>query len=248
MMRLNGRTCYFAGATGNIGQGAVKALASQGMNVIMATHDPERAAGIINACEGMKGTVTAVSNQMPLEEVLQQAAERFGSVDVYINTTGSLSVPKSFGDFSKEETMKKLAHHIADPFLELQSLLPYLKQSKYPRIILCSSAGASSGILQENMLDSIARGGVISMAYCLARELMPYGITVNCIARSGMVNDHDDHSPATLDASVILPEIPMNRNGTPEEFGALTAYLASEESSFITGQVFHLDGGLTIGV
>ena len=67
------------------------------------------------------------------------------------------------------------------------------------------------------------------------------------IARSGMVNDHDDHSPATLDASVILPEIPMKRNGTPEEFGALAAYLASEESAFITGQIFHLDGGLTIG-
>ena len=246
-MKLNGRTCYFAGATGNIGRGAVKALASHGMNVIMATHDPERASDIISACAGMEGTVTAVSNQLPLEKVLQQAAERFGSVDVYINTTGSLSVPKPFGEFSEEETMQKLSHHIAGPLLELQTFLPYLKQSRHPRIILCSSAGASSGILQENMLDSIARGGVISMTYCLARELMQYGITVNCIARSGMVNDHDDHSPATLDASVILPEIPMKRNGTPEEFGALAAYLASEESALITVQIFHLDGCLTIG-
>lgn len=247
-MKLNGRTCYFAGATGNIGQGAVKALASQGMNVIMATHDSDRAAGIISACEGMEGIVTAVSNHQPLEEVLSQAAERFGSVDVYISTTGSLSVPKPFGSFTEEEMMKKLSHHIADPFLELQTFLPYLKQSRYPRIILCSSAGASTGIPQENILDSIARGGVISMTYCLARELMPYGITVNCIARSGMVNDHDNHSPATLNASVILADIPMKRNGTPEEFGALAAYIASEESSFITGQVFHLDGGLSIGV
>lgn len=247
-MKLNGRTCYFAGATGNIGRGAVSALASQGMNVIMATHDPDSAAAIISACAEMEGTVTAVSNQQPLEEVLRQAAERFGSVDVYINTTGSLSVPKPFGTFTEEEIMKKLSHHIAAPFLELQTFLPYLKQSRHPRIILCSSAGASSGILQENIIDSAARGGVISMTYCLARELMPYGITVNCIARSGMVNDHDSHSPATLDASVILPDIPMKRNGTPEEFGALAAYIASEESSFVTGQVFHLDGGLSIGV
>ena len=247
MLTLKGRTCYFAGATGNIGRGAVKAMAESGMNVVMATHDPARAGDIISEMKDLPGTVIAVSNEKPLPELLEEIEKQYGSVDVYLNTTGSLSVPLPFEDISREILVKKLNHHITDPFLELQTFLPYLKKSSHPRIILCASAGAENGLPEENIADSIARGGVITMTMCLARELLPYGITVNCIARSGMINDHDDHKDTTLDASAILPLIPVQRNGTAEEFGALVSYLASEESAFMTGQVLNLSGGLVIG-
>ncbi len=230
MLSLAGRTCYFTGATGNIGRGAVRALAEGGMNVVMATHDPSRAEEIVREMKD-----------------LPETGKRFGSLDVYINTAGSLSVPAAPADISREILSEKLRRHITDPFIELQEFIPYLKKSRHPRVIFCASAGALTGMPEENIADSIARGGVITMTLCLARELMPYGITVNCIARSGMINDHEDHRDTTLDASAILPEIPLKRNGKAEEFGALAAYLASEESAFMTGQVLGLSGGLVIG-
>ena len=247
MLKLEGRTCYFAGATGNIGRGAVRDLASQGMNVIMATHNPASAEEIIAECAHFPGKVIALSDQKPLAEALEEYEHAFGSIDVYISTTGTLSVTKPFEELSAEDLDRKLHHHITSPFQTLQVILPFLKRSAHPRVILCSSAGALNGMKEENILDSIARGGMLSMTACLAREFLPYGITVNCIARSGMVNDHDNHSDTTLEATDILPSLPVRRLGTPEEFGALVSWLASEQSAFVTGQIFSLDGGLNIG-
>lgn len=247
MFTLEGRTCVFAGATGHIGEGAVRAMCQAGMNVVMITHSPERAQGMIDSLGEYKHRCIALSNEKGDDALFGEIAERFGSVDVVINKTGGFSAPVAVEDINPEDLSKKLNHQIMGSFKMAQAALPFLKQSKAGRIIFMASAGAQDGFTGENMCDSIARAGVINMTYCMARQLAGTGITVNCVAASGIVNDHPPRGPEHFDSASIQHLIPVGRIGTNDEFGAAVAYLASEEAGFVTGQVINLSGGLHIG-
>ncbi|MBQ6322929.1 MAG: SDR family oxidoreductase [Lachnospiraceae bacterium] len=246
MLTLKGRTCVFAGATGNIGRGAVKAMAQGGMHVVMVTHNPAGAADIIEELKDLPGKVTAMSNENGDGAVFGEVEKLFGSVDVVINTTGGLDAPLPLEELDVEKLKGKLSHQVAGPFAMMQQAIPYLKKSKSPRIIFCASAGAMSGRADENMIDSIARAGVLTMTRCFASALAKDGITVNCIARSGMINDHAPHKPSDFDVASVADQIPVGHVGTADEFGALTAYLASEEAGFLTGEIITLAGGLQL--
>lgn len=247
MLTLAGRTCVFAGATGMVGRGAVRAMVEAGMNVVMVTHNPDSASEIIKSLEGQPGRCVAISNAKGDAEVFADAAEMFGGVDVVISNTGGFNAPKKLEDISTEELEKKVKHQLLGAFEMVQKALPYLEKSKAPRVILMASVGAQDGFIGENICDSIARGAVISMTYCLARELADRSITVNCIAKSGIVNDHPAQKPEHFDCESIKDRIPLGFIGSNDNFGAAVAYLASEEGGFVTGQVLNLSGGLHIG-
>lgn len=131
--------------------------------------------------------------------------------------------------------------------MTIKDIIPYLKESSSPRIILTTSGGALSGDSKECITDNIARGGVISMTYALSTLLAPYHITVNCIAMSGAINDHMVRTGIDLDEETLLSQIPLSHLGTSEEYGALLSYLASEESGFTTGHIFNFTGGMYVG-
>lgn len=247
MFTLQGRTCVFAGATGMVGRGAVQALVESGMNVVMVTHNPDSAKEVVAAMEGKPGRCLAMSNDKDDSLIYQDVEEMFGSVDVIISNTGSFNSPKKFEEITEDEMTKKVSFHVAGPMTMVQKALPFLERSKAPRVLLMASAGAQDGFAGENVCDSVARGAVISLTYCLARELADRGITVNCIAKSAMVNDHAPHGPEDLDTATLQDSVPLGRIGSNDEFGAAVAYLASEEAGFVTGQVLNLSGGLHIG-
>ena len=247
MFTLKGRTCVFAGATGDIGKGAVRALCEGGMNVVMVTHNPDSAKAIIDELAGLPGQCVAMSNANGDDAVFGDVYERFGSVDVVINKTGGFDDPVPYDQLTTEDLTKKLNHQVAGSFNMLKGAMPYLEKSKAGRVIFMASAGAQDGFLGENIIDSIARGGVISMTYALAREFIPKNITVNCIAATGIINDHPPRNEKMLDSNNLIPMIPMGRLGSNAEYGAAVAYLASEEAGFVTGQIINLSGGIHIG-
>lgn len=247
MFTLQGRTCVFAGATGMVGRGAVQALVEAGMNVVMVTHNPDSAKEVVAAMEGKPGRCLAMSNDKDDSLIYQDVEEMFGSVDVIISNTGSFDAPKRFEEITAEEMTGKMNHQVIGAMTMVQKALPFLERSKAPRVLLMASVGAQDGFTGENICDSVARGAVISMTYCLAKELADRGITVNCIAKSAMVNDHAPHGPQDLDTAGLKAYVPVGRIGTNDEFGAAVAYLASEEAGFVTGQVLNLSGGLHIG-
>lgn len=247
MFTLKGRTCVFPGATGMIGRGAVRALVEGGMNVVMVTHNIQTAQELAESLKDAPGKCVAMSNENGDISVYGDVFKMFGSIDVIIANSGNLDAVKPILEITREDIQKKVMHQIASALGMVQKGLPYLEKSTAGRVILMASAGAQDGFQGENFCDSVARGAVITMTYCLARELASKGITVNCIARSGLVNDNPPHQRSTFDSESIKPMIPMGRIGTSDEFGAAVAYLASEEAGFVTGQVLNLSGGLHIG-
>lgn len=216
------------------------------MNVVMVTHDTDSAAKIISVLKDCEGEVIAMSNENGDGAVFGEVEKRFGSVDVVINTTGGLDAVQPIEAITEEALNQKLIHQVTNPFLMMQQALPFLKKSRAARILFLTSDGATDGFVGENLMDSISRGGVISMTKGMARLLAKEGITVNAISRSGMENDHEPLKIMDFDVKTIVNDIPAGRIGTGKEFGALVAYVASEESAFLTGQIIHLSGGLHI--
>ena len=248
MLTLKGRTCVFAGATGEIGRGAVLAMAEGGMNVVMVTHNPAGAAAIMEEMRDLPGAVIAMSNEDSNEVLYERIAEKFGSVDVVISTTGILHAPASPDTVTDAFLDDKLHHQVTEAYNMVRAALPYLRKSRAGRVIFTSSAGAMNGFEGENIADSIARGAVVSMTYALSKALMKDGITVNCIARSGMINDHPVKDPGhILDVETIRGQIPAGIPGSRDAYGAMASYIASEEASFVTGHIFNLTGGLYVG-
>ena len=245
-LALAGRTAVFAGGTGNIGRGAAKLMAENGMNVVFETHNPASAEEIIAELADAPGKVAAVSNTLGYDDMFKMIEEEYGSVDVLIISTGDMASAAPLQDLSADELTSRINNKIISAFSRVQAAVPYLEKSEHARVILTSNTGAMDGNSTENILDEICGGGVISMTYAFARDLADEGITVNCIARSGMINDHAAEE-GKLDIESYVDQIPAGAAGTSENYGALVMYIVSEQADFITGNVFNLSGGLHIG-
>jgi len=246
MLTLSGRTAYISGATGIQGQGIVRALASGGMNIAMVTHNMASAESLIRSLGDNACHCAAYSNTRSDDEILKEVYQRFGSVDVIIPNQGSPYQPKKISDITEDDLLKKFNHQVVGSFAMVKSALPYLMKSKSPRVILMASGGAEAGFVEEGICDNVARGGVISLTFSLAQELAGRNITVNCIAKSGIADDNLHIRDDEYKAEKYIQLFPISRIGTPDEFGAAVAWLASEESGFITGQVINFTGGRVI--
>lgn len=258
-MKLEGRTCVFAGASGGDGVAAVKALCANGMNVVMMTHQPAQAQRLIEeiAESGSAGTCVAVMDgncQNPPKtdaEVYQEIFERFGSIDVVISNTGGDGMEDSIDTVDAENLLKDVNHLLGGSYGMLKAALPYLRKSKAPRVIFMTTVEGMRGGRLESFVNAVAKGAVWSLMKNCAARLMPEGITVNCISKGAIERlkpqgmDRPDQ-PAFKDTSVMLPHIPAGRMGTPEDLAQAICYLASEETSYLTGTTLDISGGLSL--
>jgi NAD(P)-dependent dehydrogenase (short-subunit alcohol dehydrogenase family) len=245
MLTLKNRVVFFLGGSGNVGRGAVRAFCEGGMKVVMGTHMLEDAEEVTNAmCKefGEKACLY-ISNKMSVQEMVEKVIRDYGSLDVLISNTGGFSTDYELVDLTVDIIKEKLTHD-AGLLLTIREALPYLEKSKAGRIILTTGAGACNGYTGESVLDAMGRASAVGLTYYLARKFAKKGITVNCIEKSAMLNDHDGKE---FDTNTEIPLIPMGRLGSNVEFGAAAAYFASEEAAFVTGQILHVSGGVAIG-
>ncbi len=247
MLTLQGRTAVFTGGTGYVGRGAVKKLVEGGMNVVLVTHNFSDCQQLVESFKHLDNGNRCImmSNDIPRAEIYRLTYERYGSLDVIISNGGKFSPTTDVKNVTKEEFDAVTGRGYGLIRLAVDAI-PYLEKSKAGRIIYTTSASACVGFNGESILDAYARGGERSIALYLSRLLAPKRITVNCIEKSAMINDHDV-KPGDFDTRTLIPSVPMGRLGTTEEFGAAVAYLASEEAGFVTGQVLHVSGGLALG-
>ncbi|MBQ6334847.1 MAG: SDR family oxidoreductase [Erysipelotrichaceae bacterium] len=238
---MKNRTCVLFGGTGEILRTLVRDMLTEGMNVILVTHNPETGREMIEEFAGYPGKLAAVSNHTAYDDLYGKIREEYGSVDVIISKTGGLQEPVPFEEVDPEQMNRALQQQVTNVMKNIQSALPYLKESKAARIVLFSTVGSLSGYEKENIIDSVSKGAVNAFTYALARQLAAYGITVNCVAFSGMMQDH---AGVGLDSRNCLEDIPLGRIGTGEDIAGIVEYLISEEAGFMTGEVIRMAGGL----
>lgn len=253
MQTLSGRTCVIAGGSAGDGIDTVRELCRAGMNVVVMTHQAERARALVEEINGLgfAGVCEAVgaTEHGPAEEdaeIYRYIEEKYGSVDVVISNTGDTGPAKEMEKLQREELLKEVDHLVSGAFQMAMAALPFLRRSKAPRIILMSSVEGVRGGRTGSFANAVAKGAVHAMALNMAARLAQERITVNCIAK-GAIPRAEGIRPGNVDPEAFLPHIPMGRLGSAGDLAQLICYLASEEAGYVTGQTVCVSGGLEFG-
>jgi len=235
------RVALVTGAGSGIGEAIAKKLAEKGYVVIVTdiTGEEKRVAEEIRRKGGMAEAYKLdVTLPNEAENVVGKVVRKYGRIDVLVNNAGIYPF-KSFLDMTLEDWDKVMNVNLRGVFIMTKTVVPHMIKQRYGRIINISSIAGQRGIAQLVHYCS-SKAGVDGFTRALAIELAPYGITVNAVA-PGIVK-----TPGTVRAGVVedlSKSVPLGRAAKPEDIANLVAFLASDEASWITGQVYVIDGG-----
>jgi NAD(P)-dependent dehydrogenase (short-subunit alcohol dehydrogenase family) len=254
MMLLPEKVALITGAGNGIGRATATRFAQEGARLVLFDLDEvglaTTAQEIVQA-GGQAATVMGnVAARGDVQRVVDMALEQFGRLDILVNNAGvtrdSLTVrikDDSLQLMSDEQWEAVLEVNLKGSWLCAQlAAVPMIRQNS-GRIINTASISALGNIGQANYAAS--KAGVIGLTKTLALELARYGIAVNAVAPGAVKTRMTAAIPEKVMAG-LLQQIPYRRLAEPEEIAAVHAFLASDQASYITGQVIFIDGGLTI--
>jgi len=243
---LSGKIALVTGASRGIGKAIAIELAKQGADVIVNYNRNDKDAlevvGRIKEIGCRSIAVKAdVANFDEVGRMFEIVKKEFGRVDILVNNAGII-MDKTLQNMSLEEWSAVMKINLNGAFNTTRNALPLM--SKGGRIINISSVVALQGNFgQANYAAS--KAGIIGFTKSLAKELGKHGITVNAIAPGFIESDMSNKIPF-LRKKIVEWIIPLKRIGKPEEVAYAAAFLASEDASYITGQVLSISGGLSI--
>ena len=238
---LKGRTALVCGASSGLALASAQALADEGANVTMFARRRdvlEREADRIGAL-AVRGDVTLPQD---LERAVSQTVEAFGGLDVLVWNSGG--PPAGRAADVTADSAEQAFELLIQPAIRLVGLcMPHLEQSDGGRIVAITSLAAKEPT-QNLALSNLLRPGLTGWLKQLAHEVGPQGVTVNCVAPGRIDTDRLAHLYPGGPSDEQLAEIPLRRWGTPQEFGDVVCFLASERARYISGQTIVVDGGL----
>ena len=242
MFDLDGKKALITGASGGIGKEIAKVLIKHNAQVCISGRNLDE----LNALKELLGAKCHVvtcdlSKKDEIIELIKKTEEVLGHIDILVNNAG-ITKDNIFLRMSESEWEDVLNVNLNSTFSILKLITKGMIKRRYGRIINISSVvGVTGGAGQVNY--SASKAGLIGLTKSLSQEVATRNITVNCIApgfiETPMTEKLDDKRKDT-----ILNSIPMNRIGRPEDLSSAIIFLASQESSYITGQTIHINGGL----
>ena len=249
MPNLNNKVALITGARRGMGRAHALILAKYGAKVIVTDIDLDECQQVVEEIKKQGGQALAlrldVTQKDEVAQVFQEAVQKFGRLDVLVNNAG-IAEFQSFLAMSEEEWDRTLDINLKGQFLCAQAAAIQMKKQGSGAIVnIASVAMGQQGIGFPNIAHYCAsKGGIAALTEALAVELAPLNIRVNCIAPglidTPMINTVKS-DPKTMEG--MLGRIPLHRTGRPEEVSELVAFLASDDSSYITGSVVVIDGG-----
>ncbi|HEX6512204.1 MAG TPA: 3-oxoacyl-ACP reductase FabG [Chloroflexota bacterium] len=234
MLSLDGKVAVVTGASGALGAAAAAKLAEQGAEVVR-NYNRTRP-------EGERLFQADVSTAEGAQALIEYALGELGRLDILVNNAGITRDGLAMR-MSEQDWDDVLDTNLKGAFLCARAALRPMLRQRWGRIVNMSSiAGLVGNPGQANY--SSAKAGLIGLTKSLAREVASRNVTVNAVA-PGYIPSAIWEGVSDEAKEAVLRQIPMGRPGTPEEVAAAIAFLASEDASYITGQVLAIDGGLT---
>jgi len=242
---LRGRTAIVCGASSGLGLASAEALSEEGANVTMFARRREvllREADRIGAL-AVRGDVTTPRD---LAAVVERTVEAFDAIDILVWNSGG--PPPGPAASMTADDVEEAVELLLLPAIRLVELcLPQLVQSAGGRVLIFTSSAVKEPS-EHLALSNTVRPGVTGWAKSLARELGPQGVTVNCIAPGRIETARLAQLYPDGPSEADLKAIPLGRWGTPQEFGDVACFLASDRARYVTGTTVVVDGGLTRGL
>jgi 3-oxoacyl-[acyl-carrier protein] reductase len=251
---IRGKTAVVCGAGKGIGRAAALALAREGVRLAICSRDAARLEATATDLRAQTGTEvlavpTNLSDVAAIHRLVEEAATRYGGIDILINNTGGPPAGKfeQLDDAAWQAAFEGLVLSV----VRLSRLaVPYMRQKHWGRIITVTSTSVKQPIANLVLSNSL-RVAVTGLSKTLATELAPDGITVNTVAPGRILTDRltslygGDEAATRVNAAA---GVPLGRVGEALDMGNAITYLCSEQAGYITGVTLQVDGGLTSGL
>jgi len=243
---LSGKTAIVTGNSTGLGKEIGLALGRLGASVpVNFFNNESRAANAVKEYEAADIRTSAIQADVTSEEgvdhLVSETERQFGNVDIIVLNATCEQPLKTIEEYDWEFYQSMLDFFVKSPFLMTRRVLGNMKANKYGRIINITSevfhlAGSPFSAYVA------AKGAQVGWSRSMSQELAPFGITVNMVAPGWIPVERHENDPQEMKDG-YLASIPMERWGTPEDVGHACCYLASQESSFVTGQTIAVNGG-----
>ncbi|NYE05230.1 3-oxoacyl-[acyl-carrier protein] reductase [Bacillus niacini] len=247
-MTLEGKVALVTGASRGIGREIALELARHGANVAVNYAGSEgKANEVVDEIKAMGKEAFAikcdVSNSEEVAEMVKETVDRFGKLDILVNNAG-ITKDNLLMRMKEEEWDDVININLKGVFLCTKAVTRQMMKQRVGRIInITSVVGVSGNPGQANYVA--AKSGVIGLTKTTAKELASRNITVNAIAPGFIKTDMTDKLSEDVKGE-MLKQIPLARLGEPKDIAKMTAFLASDDASYITGQTLHINGGMVM--
>jgi 3-oxoacyl-[acyl-carrier protein] reductase len=247
---IEGRTALVMGASRGIGRGIAGALAREGAKVALASRSREALDAAVP--EVGSGAIAFEADTADLERLAalpaEVEAELRGAVEILITNTGG-PPPGGALDHSIEEWEVAYRSLVLAPRVLVEAVVPGMREAGWGRIVNVGSSSTREPIPYLT-LSNAHRMATVGFFKTLATELAADGITVNTVATGRFATDRLADEAGSLEPAeeAAQRDVPAGRLGTPEEYGALVAFVCSERAAYLTGTVIPLDGGASVSV
>ena len=243
---LDGKVAIVTGGSRGIGAEVGARLAEDGAAVVVSGRDGERLQRTVREWEtqgrAVLGVVADASSREDCERLVSTAKQHFGRIDVLVNNAG-MTHDQLLVRMTDEDWDRVMEVNLRSAFLMTRAVSKTLvRQKSGGRVInITSTAGAMGNAGQVNY--SAAKAGLIGFTKAAARELAHWSILVNAVAPGLIETDMTKDLSATA-REALLAQVPLKRSGTAREVAEMVRFLAGDGATYITGQVFHVNGGL----
>lgn len=247
-MGLEGKTALVTGASRGIGRSIAIKLAQLGASVIVnysgnKTRAEETAAEIQSVGSEALIWQCDISNEKAVQEMVKESIAHFGKIDIVVNNAG-ITRDGLLMRMKEEDWDAVLNTNLKGVFLVTKAVLRPMMRQKQGRIInVASVVGILGNPGQANYVA--AKAGVIGLTKATAREVASRGITVNAVAPGFIVTDMTDQLSDDV-KDKMKQEIPLRQLGSPDDIAGVVAFLASDDSKYMTGQTLSIDGGMSM--
>ena len=242
MLNFTTKTAIVTGGSRGIGKEISKILASNNFNVI-AVATSEKSLDSIRNKKNIYPFCCDISDEQAIEKLYQFISNNFGYADVLINNAG-IHMDNILLRMKNEEWSKVMDVNLNGPFHLTKTVLKDMVKNKNGRIINISSISGTDGNKGQGNYAA-SKGGLLALTKSLAKEVGRRNITVNCIAPGLIETDMTSHLSDTVKQG-YLDRIPLKKLGKPKDIGQMILFLCSDEASYITGQTFYIDGGMSL--
>jgi 3-oxoacyl-[acyl-carrier protein] reductase len=242
---LDGRVAIVTGGSRGIGAAIATRLAGAGAAVVVSGRDAARLEGVVKELQASGraalGIVADAASREDAERLVDAAKARFGRIDVLVNNAG-ITRDALLLRMKDEDWDRVMDVNLRGAFLMTRAVAKTMVRQRSGRVInVASTAGAMGNAGQVNY--SAAKAGLIGLTKASARELAHWSITVNAVAPGLIETDMAAAMPAAA-REAFIAQVPLGRIGTAHEVAEMVGFLAEDGAAYVTGQVFHVNGGL----
>jgi NAD(P)-dependent dehydrogenase (short-subunit alcohol dehydrogenase family) len=239
---LNGRGALVTGAAGGIGAAVVALLGDLGAAVVATDASAEGLQQLPQAGAGGKPIEADLGHRDACEELVSEVVARHGRIDILVNNA-ALLIRKDLDDFDDVDWDRTFDVNLRAQFLLSRAAARHMKEANWGRIVNMAASNVYNGGLYQSSLYAIAKGGTLTLTRSFASRLAPFGICVNTVAPGPTNTPMFSYRLTEKDIAEFHGRLPMRRIAEPIEIARCIAFLCSEWSSYVTGQVIDVNGG-----